>query len=681
MADLSGQMIGKYRIVALLGEGGMATVYQATDTETGQNIALKMITTVRNTTPRFLKRFARETKALKRFNHPNIIRILDSGTHEGQPYLVMPYIPGGTLKQYLGKQSTPQEAAALLAPVARALQAVHDKDIIHRDVKPGNILIDTAGIPLLSDFGIAKILRREGDDPTTELTVAGMGLGTPEYMSPEQGRGLEVDKRTDIYSLGVIFYELLTGRKPFTAESTPAVIYKHVYEPLPRPSLFNPAIPPMVENVIFIALAKEPAGRYPDMASFASALEQIARGEIPDLPTRETTEPLPITPTTLTGTMTYDPMTGERLQPSPVTLPTMDPNIPAQPKNNRAKLLGIAGGMLGLAAIIAVIVLISSGGSTTSTSGNSAPVRVQATHTRTAVSRAATSAPAATAQPVSQAQSNSEQTSGADGMLLVYIPGGNFVMGSTSADSSAFTDEMPQHTVQLSSFWIDQTEVTNGMFTRFVSETGYVTDAESYGWGGVWNGTGWARVSGATWNHPQGPSSSLSGLENYPVVQVSWNDAQAYCRWAGRSLPSEAQWEAAARGTDGRLYPWGNQSVTSGMANFADTNLNVEWNLSNVNDGYQYVAPAGQFTAGASPYGVLDMAGNVWEWNQDWYGETYYSSSPQNDPGGPAGGDRRVMRGGSWGSRWRYLRCANRLRAEPDYRDAGTGFRCATENP
>jgi serine/threonine protein kinase len=277
MPSLTGQSLGRYHILEQLGEGGMATVYKAYDTRLERDVAVKIIRKSAfsaEVLERMLKRFEREAKALARLTHPNIVGVMDYGEYEGSPYLVMPYFPGGTLKQYLGKSVPWQDAASLLLPIARALQFAHEQGIIHRDVKPSNILITLSGEPMLSDFGIAKILESE---ETTTLTGTGVGVGTPDYMAAEQWTG-KASLQSDIYSLGVVFYELVTGRKPYVADTPAAILLKQATEPLPRPAQFVPGLPEVVEKILIKALARKPEDRFADMKTFTKAFEYLAGG-------------------------------------------------------------------------------------------------------------------------------------------------------------------------------------------------------------------------------------------------------------------------------------------------------------------------------------------------------------------------------------------------------------------
>jgi serine/threonine protein kinase len=279
LSNLIGHSLGAYHILEQLGEGGMATVFRAYDTRLDRDVAVKVIR-VDQFAPailgRMLKRFDREAKVLANMTHPNIVHVNDYGQQDGIPYLVMDYLTGGTLKQRLDQPMSWTEAASLLLPIAHALQYAHNLGIIHRDIKPANILISNSGQSMLSDFGIAKLLDIE---ESMTMTGTGIGVGTPGYMAPEQWVG-NTTSQSDIYSLGVVFFELITGRKPYIADTPAAVLLKQANDPLPRPKSFLPELPEGVERVILKALAKNCEHRYKSMEDFAKALEECESGQI-----------------------------------------------------------------------------------------------------------------------------------------------------------------------------------------------------------------------------------------------------------------------------------------------------------------------------------------------------------------------------------------------------------------
>ncbi len=660
MPDLSGRSLGRYHVLEPLGEGGMATVYKAYDTRLERDVAVKVIR--RGAFPpdqleRILKRFEREAKALGRLTHPNIVPVIDYGEHEGSPYLVMPFLPGGTLKQRLGKPIRWQEAARLLIPVARALDFAHRQGMAHRDVKPANILITADGDPLLTDFGIAKLL--EAEEGNT-LTGTGVGIGTPEYMAPEQWTG-HATARSDIYSLGIVLYECITGRKPYTADTPAAVLIKQTSEPLPRPTEYVPDLPEVVEKVLLKALAKKPEDRFEDMASFASALEKLVQFSQPkEKAKRPTRRPVLETPAPAANTMAAQeqPVTGETVlqeeeKKSPSKKPTAWELPPPLPRENRKTWLPWALGVGGLALLLFCVVV---GGLLW---GDELVAAVFPTNK----------------PPLGI---GSSKIRAADGMLMVYVPEGEFIMGRDTyeslqicdkfywdvCDRDLFINEEPSHTVYLDGYWIDQTEVTNAMFAQFLNKEGNLLEA-----GYTWLDAGSEFVvihrSGTTWN-------ADSGYSDHPVVQVTWYGAQAYCIWAGARLPTEAEWEKAARGTESRTFPWGEGDPLCSLANFR----NIEGQCF---DGT--TSSVGSFPAGASPYGVVDLAGNVWEWVADWYDEDYYASSPDRNPTGPSSGGDRVLRGGSWGNSRYELRSTMRHKYEPTFSSSFFGFRCVQSAP
>lgn len=276
MNDLTGTTIERYKIVRELGRGGMAVVYRATDTMLDRNVAIKMILseiTNKEKTEKLLKRFNREAKTLASLSHPNIVKVLDYGEFESTPYLVMEYIAGGALKSKMSRPIPYAEAAALLLPVARALQHAHQQKIVHRDVKPENILINDSDQPMLSDFGILKLVDME---ESHGLTGTGKIVGTPAYMSPEQIRGREVDGRADMYSLGIVFFEMVTGRKPYNANTPIELSMQHLHDPIPKAKQFVRDLPAEVDQIIAKSIAKNPEDRYPTMSAFAQALEKLS---------------------------------------------------------------------------------------------------------------------------------------------------------------------------------------------------------------------------------------------------------------------------------------------------------------------------------------------------------------------------------------------------------------------
>jgi len=227
---LVGGSLGQFRIVERIGAGGMATVFKAYQPNLDRYVAIKVLPAYHARDPVFVKRFVQEARAVAKLVHPNILQIHDFGEQDNITYIVMEYVDGGTLKDRLNlKRALPvPEAVDFMIQAAEGLNCAHSHGIVHRDVKPANMLLRKDGYLLLSDFGIAKIL--EG---TTNLTRVGTGIGTPQYMSPEQGTGQAVDRRSDIYSLGIVLFHCLTGRVPFTAENPLTITVKHLNEPLP----------------------------------------------------------------------------------------------------------------------------------------------------------------------------------------------------------------------------------------------------------------------------------------------------------------------------------------------------------------------------------------------------------------------------------------------------------------
>jgi serine/threonine protein kinase len=266
--SLIGHTLGAYRLVDRLGQGGMATVYKAYEAALDRYVAIKVLPQFFANDPMFAQRFRREAKAVAQLNHPNIVPIYTYGEENGITYIAMQFIEGGTLKHESDQVYRSEDALRLLLPIARALGYAHKRGIIHRDIKPSNVLLSEDGWPVLTDFGLAQMAQA-----STKLTESGVGMGTPTYMSPEQGQGDKVDHRTDIYSFGIMLYELVTGEAPFHADTPMAVVIKHLTAPMPMPHEINPNIPEEVETLILKATAKNPDDRFQTAEEMALAME------------------------------------------------------------------------------------------------------------------------------------------------------------------------------------------------------------------------------------------------------------------------------------------------------------------------------------------------------------------------------------------------------------------------
>ncbi len=266
MASLVGQQLGPYTVIAQMGSGGMATVYRAHHPRLDRDVAIKMLHEAFQEDQNFLARFEREAQIVARLDHPHIVPVFDFDEYNGRPYLVMKYIEGRTLKAVLDSQTlTLAQILDLMPPIADALDYAHAQGVLHRDIKPSNIIIDSSGVPYLSDFGLARMAQL-GESTLSQDVL----LGTPHYISPEQAMGnRDLDARTDLYSLGIVLYELIVGRVPFSADTPYAVIHDHIYRELPKPSEIDPEITPEIDAVLEKALAKHPADRY------ATATEMI----------------------------------------------------------------------------------------------------------------------------------------------------------------------------------------------------------------------------------------------------------------------------------------------------------------------------------------------------------------------------------------------------------------------
>jgi tRNA A-37 threonylcarbamoyl transferase component Bud32 len=363
--SLIGQNLGKYKIVSLLGHGGMATVYKGHQADVDRFVAIKVLPPHPGRDPQFTERFNLEARTIARLQHPHILPLYDYGVQDDILYLVVALVETGSLNDRIRRGALPQkEVERLLQQIASAMDYAHRQGIVHRDIKPDNILIDSEGYPLLADFGIAKMV--EGD---SRLTASGSLLGTPAYMSPEQGQGLAAGSLSDIYSLGVVVYEMLTGRQPFTADTAMQIVMKHLTEPLPRVQEFAPDLPLTVDEVLRCAMAKKAENRYPSAASFAEDLSRALRGSSPLLgqETEGSTTLLFDAPTQLGESSTQSPTASAPVATTGQTTMASSPGV------NLYLLLGAATVIIVL--VIAVLLLAfgrNDGGTTTADPTNTA---------------------------------------------------------------------------------------------------------------------------------------------------------------------------------------------------------------------------------------------------------------------------------------------------------------------
>ncbi len=412
-----GTRLGPYLIVEEIGQGGMATVFRAVQERVGRDVAIKVIHRAIALDDTALERFTREAQLIARLEHPHILPVYDYNPTSDPPYIVMRYLPTGTLKDVLEREQLPHaEAVFLFRQMASALDYAHRQGVVHRDIKPSNILVDAEGNVFLTDFGIARMV-----ESTEGLTASGVAVGTPGYMAPEQGMGIAVDGRSDIYSLGVMLFEMLTGSAPFSAETPMAVILKHINDPVPSATSINPDLPEEVDRIIAKAMAKDPDSRYQtvtDMVRDLAAaigegadvtpvfLRKAAQQTIAELEARRAEAALEEAPTFVEDAA-FSPETFQRQPGAPPAPPPATPVPESTGEIGGRRSLTWIVGLVGVAAVIIIGALLAI--NSNNQANQSATATAEAAQS-TAIAQAAIASETAHAEGTSQARAAATQS-------------------------------------------------------------------------------------------------------------------------------------------------------------------------------------------------------------------------------------------------------------------------------
>jgi len=583
----------RYRVDEFLGRGGMSEVYKVWDTHRNTTLAMKVLHEDLAVDKVFMRRFQREAETLAKLQHPNIIRFYGLERDGRLAFMLLDYIEGDNLKPKIFDAKGPyplSDIQKILRGVCQALAYAHREGLIHCDIKPGNIMINQHGQVLLADFGISRL--------TDAATATMIGMGTPAYMAPEQVKGLDPVPQTDIYALGVVLYEMLTGgERPFTGEATTTagttsakVRWEQVNLNPPSPRIYNPEISRDLEDVVMKCLAKKPEERYQTPLELLNALE-LATGE---KPAEVINVPVPGNEPQMDSSPQITPLPEKEMSPdlsleqsSLIDCPGCESKIPAD--SNYCKECG--------AKLVPKVLRVSK------------------------------------RQVLSMDDRKILTLSDDIEMIFLPVPAGEFQMGEGEQ----------KHLQNLGEYWIGMTPVTNIQYSKFVQENSHKSPQD-------WKDGTYPKQKG-----------------DHPIVRISWFDAQAFCEWlADHSgepirLPSEAEWEKAARGEDGRIYSWGDKVPNVELCNF-DHNVGEP-------------SAVGSYSPqGDSPYGCIDMVGNIWEWTSSLYRPYPYTADDGREDKKTMGS--RVMRGGSWGQNEDSVRAAYRSRYDP-VRNFNSGFRCA----
>ncbi len=694
MAKMKLDYVGKYRVIEEIGQGRFSIVYSAEHPLLKKTVAVKLMRPELFNKPSINQQFIQEAGRLAGIQQANIVQVIDLAESSGLLFLVMEYLPGGNLNQWIQKKGRPSfhQISKIIAELSAALDYAHSQGFVHGDVKPGNILLAEDDSASLADLGVLRAVE------TTEAASADLTRATPQYISPEQAEGGKPTQQSDQYALGVVAYELFTGRLPFEGNSPLAIYLKHVRELPPPASQANPLINPGLERVINRALEKDPAKRYPNCLSFVHAITEAMSAtesrQFQDLSSKaaaaldaydpQTARPLIQAAVQIAPDIAKARTLQENLQKNEQALasykkatqalsnargmasklrtakkPPSDPQAimnrlaPVPPafvirllrRFRPALLLILALGSVGILfglAEVAYANVVPEGNFSKATlvaiARTSTPIPPTITPTLTVTpTPTQTPIPTPTITPVPTLGIGSILKRDKDGMKMVYVPAGSFSMGSKDGQEN----EKPVHLVTLPAYWFDQTEVTNGMYQICVQA---------------------GNCQSPLINSSATRSSYYDNLtyQNFPVIYVSWDQALSYCTWAGGRLPTEAEWEKSARSTDARTFPWG-ENPDSSYANF----------FGGIGDTTQ----VGSFGKGKSPYSAFDLAGNVWEWVSSEYQPYPYKADDGRE--NLKSGATRVLRGGSWYYFYDLARSSYRYWDDPTYTNFDVGFRCA----
>lgn len=635
---------GRYLLESLIGIGGFGAVYRAVHVELGRAFALKLLVPPTSRQPGVAERFVREARVAASLEHPGIVGVTDFGTsEEGDPYLVMELLRGSTVQAHLqrfGGQLPPEETVTIAREALVALAAAHAHKVIHRDLKPENLFLSQIGSTVclkILDFGLAKAL-----DHATELTRSGEFLGTVAFASPEQLLDFRsVDARTDVYSLGATLYFLLTGATPAAGSSITEVIARIVRGEVERhPRKLAPATPQWLDHLIARALARDPSERFADGGDMLRELDRLATS---------TSDDGSFAPTVLSSAA------NSSATPERMTLANRGAGSLAAMENSksRPRLRSFAIRILASALVIALATWLGMQGREGERREDDAnPVPSSSHRVRLAAA---------------------ELTIGSDAPEVDRAMDWCLELAGEHCRRELYAREEPPHAVRLAAFEIDREEVTNRALAEWLAETELVTISGTSVWLSgepiadlhpEWSGL--AQVDGRL--------VARAGREDLPVVQVTWFGAAQYCRSRGGRLPTEAEWERAARGLERRDFPWGNERPDCSRAVFGRSA-----------NGPCSAAGSGPVRADVafgdrSPEGVHHLGGNVSEWVADSFVAPYpdCSSTPCENPL-VEGNASRVVRGGNWEGLAEMTRAAGRGRRAPDQPSTQIGFRCAAD--